>query len=136
MLAFIAGKVDMTFPNEVTPPMLKDVKQQAPQAICDLVPTNISINLIVNRETPPFDNPDISRAMALTLDRKAFVDILYQGEADIGGVLLPPPAGVWGLPADILKTTPGYGTDGQKTLPAAPQIMEDVSDLPCSPLTT
>jgi peptide/nickel transport system substrate-binding protein len=124
MLAFIAGKVDMTFPNEVTPPMLKDVKQQAPQAICDLVPTNISINLIVNRETTPFDNPDIRRAMALTLDRRAFVDILYQGEADIGGALLPPPAGVWGLPADILKTIPGYGTDVQKNRAEARQIME------------
>src|SRR5258708_5759785 len=124
MLAFIAGKVDMTFPNEVTPPMLKDVKQQAPQAICDLVPTNISINLIVNRETAPFDNPDIRRAMALTLDRRAFVNILYQGEADIGGALLPPPAGVWGLPADILKTIPGYGTAVQKNRAEARQIME------------
>jgi peptide/nickel transport system substrate-binding protein len=29
--------------------------------------------------------------MALALDRKAFVDILFQGKADISGAMLPPP---------------------------------------------
>src|SRR6202521_1649279 len=32
ILAFVAGKFDMTFPSEVTIPLLKDVKSQAPQA--------------------------------------------------------------------------------------------------------
>src|SRR5580704_5370679 len=38
ILAFIAGQFDLTFPFEVSIPMLKDVKQQAPNAICELVP--------------------------------------------------------------------------------------------------
>ena len=124
ILAFVAGKVDMTFPGELGPPHIKDVKQQAPQAICDLVPMNISLNLLVNRETAPFENPDIRRAMALSLDRKAFIDILAQGEGSIGGTLQPPPEGVWGLPADILKTIPGYGADVQTNRAEARQIME------------
>jgi hypothetical protein len=33
MLAFTAGKVDMTFPYGVS--LLKEVKSQAPQAICE-----------------------------------------------------------------------------------------------------
>ena len=33
MLAFTAGKVDMTFPYGVSIPLLKDIKSQAPQAI-------------------------------------------------------------------------------------------------------
>ena len=66
VLAFIAGKFDMTFPFEVTIPLLKDIKTQAPDAICDLAPGNASTNLIVNRDKPPFDNPDIRRAMSLT----------------------------------------------------------------------
>src|SRR5438445_6506109 len=49
ILAFIAGKFDMTFPFEVSIPLLKDIKTQAPQAVCDLVPGNASANLIVNR---------------------------------------------------------------------------------------
>jgi len=124
ILAFVAGKFDMTFPTEVTIPLLKDVKSQAPKAVCEVAPTNVSINLIVNRESPPFDNPDIRMAMALTLDRKAFVDILYEGQADIGGTMLPPPQGVWGLPPDILRTIPGYGPDVKKNRDEARRLMQ------------
>jgi peptide/nickel transport system substrate-binding protein len=124
ILAFIAGKFDMTFPNVVTVPSLKNVKAQAPQAICKLRPTNASLNLIVNRNVPPFDDGDLRRAMALALDRKAFVDILYQGQADIGGAMLPPPEGVWGLPKEILEAIPGYGPDVQKNRTEARAIME------------
>ena len=34
ILGFIAGKFDMTFPTEVSIPLLKDVKSQAPKAVC------------------------------------------------------------------------------------------------------
>ena len=124
ILAFVAGKFDMTFPTEVTIPLLKDVKSQAPKAVCEVAPTNVSVNLIVNRESPPFDNPDIRMAMALTLDRKAFVDILYEGQADIGGTMLPPPQGVWGLPPEILRTIPGYGPDVKKSRDEARKLMQ------------
>ena len=49
------------------------MKSQAPQAICELVPSNASTNLLVSREAPPFDNPDLRRALALALDRKSFI---------------------------------------------------------------
>jgi peptide/nickel transport system substrate-binding protein len=76
-LAFIAGKSDIDI--GVTIPVLKDVKNQAPQAICEEVTANVSRNLIVNRDAPPFDNPDLRRAMSLSLDRQAFIDILTEG---------------------------------------------------------
>jgi peptide/nickel transport system substrate-binding protein len=123
ILAFVAGKFDMTFPFEVSIPLLNDVKAQAPQATCELKPANATVNLIVNREKPPFDNPDLRRAMALALDRKAFVAILAEGMADIGGTLLPPPAGVWGMPPDMLKTIPGYGPDVAANRAEARKIM-------------
>ena len=40
--------------------------------------------MLVNRNKPPFDNAELRRAIALTLDRKAFLDILTQGKGDIG----------------------------------------------------
>jgi hypothetical protein len=40
ILGFIAGKFDMTFPTEVTVPLMKDIAGQAPQAVCDLVTNN------------------------------------------------------------------------------------------------
>jgi peptide/nickel transport system substrate-binding protein len=62
--------------------------------------------------------------MALTLDRKAFVDILFEGKADIGGTMLPLPAGVWGMPPEILETIPGYGPNVDKNRAEARNIME------------
>jgi peptide/nickel transport system substrate-binding protein len=123
ILSFIAGKFDMTFPFEVSIPLLKDVQSQAPQAICDLVPGNASTNLLVNRDKPPFDNPEIRRALMLSLDRKSFIDILAEGHGDIGGAMLPPPAGVWGMPLDFLATIPGYGPDVSKNRAEARAIM-------------
>ena len=109
VLAFVAGKVDMTFPTEMTAALVKDIKAQDPSAICEIAPINVSSNLIVNREKPPFDNLELRKALALALDRKAFIDIIFQGQADAGGTLLPPPEGVWGMPPEMLKTIPGYG---------------------------
>ncbi|HYM31777.1 MAG TPA: ABC transporter substrate-binding protein [Candidatus Cybelea sp.] len=124
ILAFIAGKFDMTFPTEVSIPLLKDVKTQSPKAVCVTAPTNVSTNLIVNREVAPFDNAEIRKAMALTIDRKAFIDILFEGQGDVGGTLQPGPEGVWGLPPDIMKTIPGYGPDVKANRAEARKIME------------
>jgi peptide/nickel transport system substrate-binding protein len=121
-LAFIAGKSDIDF--GVTIPALKDVKKQAPQAICEEVTANVSRNLIVNRDAPPFDNPDLRRAMSMSLDRKAFIDILTEGQGSVGGVMQPPPNGVWGMPPDMLMTLPGYNPDVQKNRAEARTIME------------
>ncbi len=124
MLAFAAGKFDMTFPFGVPIPLLKDVKSQVPQAICELVLDNGSRTMIVNRAVPPFDNADLRRAMALSLDRKAFVDILTEGQGVIGGAMLPPPEGVWGMPRDMLTTVPAYAADVQSTRNQARALME------------
>jgi peptide/nickel transport system substrate-binding protein len=76
ILGFAAGKFDMTWPYDVAIPLLKDPRAQAPQAICEVAPLNANRTLIINREVPPFDNPQIRRAMALSRDRKAFIDIM------------------------------------------------------------
>jgi peptide/nickel transport system substrate-binding protein len=124
MLAFVAGNLDITSPYDVTVAMLPDLKAQAPQAMCDLEPGNVSRNLLVNRDKPPFDNPDLRRAMALTLDRKSFVDIVTDGKGDIGGVMQPPPEGLWGMPPDVLQSLPGYGRDVGKNRADARALME------------
>jgi peptide/nickel transport system substrate-binding protein len=63
---------------------------------------------------PPFESSDLRQAMALSLDRQAFIGILTEGEGDIGGVMQPPPAGLWGMPPDVLQKLPGYGSDIEK----------------------
>ena len=126
-LAFVSGKVDMTFPYDLTVPLYKDVKSQAPDAICDLTPSGgVNRHLLINRAAAPFDNPLLRRAMGLSLDRQAFIDIVSEGEGEIGGVLQPQPGGRWGLAPEILRTLPGFDPNVGKNRAEARQIMESL----------
>jgi peptide/nickel transport system substrate-binding protein len=130
VLTFLAGKVDLTSPYFLQVPVVNDVKTQAPDAICNLVPVNVNRNVMMNREAPPFNDPDMRRAVALSLDRKAFVDTLTLGKGDFGGVMQPPPEGIWGMPPDMLRTLPGYDPDVQKNRAEARRIMERLGYAP------
>jgi peptide/nickel transport system substrate-binding protein len=55
LLAFVAGQNDIYF--GVSIPQLKDVKEQAPDAICEVLTPNVPRNLLVNPTAAPFDNP-------------------------------------------------------------------------------
>ena len=123
ILAFIAGNFDMTFPYEVTAPLVRDVKSQLPQAICEVVPLHDAPNVLLNR-TPPFDQPDLRRAVAMTLDRKAFIDILGEGQGDIGTAMLPGPEGLWEMPKEMMEKLPGYDPDVAKSRAAARELMK------------
>jgi peptide/nickel transport system substrate-binding protein len=122
LLSFIAGNEDVYF--GVTMPQSKDVKNQVPQAICDMTIPNVARNLIVNRDAPPFNNPELRRAISLTIDRQAFVDIIAEGQGAIGGVMQPPPEGVWGMPPYAMRNLPGYDPDVASSRAKARKIME------------
>ena len=136
MLGFVAGTFDMTYPTDVLVPLLRDIKKQDPEAICELRRTNVDTNLIINRDVAPFDNPDIRRALALTIDRKAFNDILNEGQGRIGASMLPGPEGVWGMPDEVLHTLTGYGPDVAKNRTEARAIMTKLGYGPDNMLKT
>src|SRR5438270_7289721 len=83
VLSFVARKNDLFSPHGVTIPLLKQIKDQAPQAICEVTPTNANRTLIINRDRPPFNDPDLRRAMALPLAAKAFIVIIADGQSDM-----------------------------------------------------
>ncbi|MBV9833773.1 MAG: peptide ABC transporter substrate-binding protein [Alphaproteobacteria bacterium] len=122
VLAFIAGKYDLTFPYEMTVQLVGDIKEQMPKAVCDISPMNVAANLLMN-PVPPFDDIEVRRAVAMTLDRKAFVDILTQGKGDVGGAMQPLPEGRWGLPDEELRKLPGYEPDIAKARDKARAIL-------------
>ncbi|HJU18200.1 MAG TPA: ABC transporter substrate-binding protein [Stellaceae bacterium] len=123
-LAFIAGKFDMTFPYSLSVPLMKTIESQVPKAVCEMAPTPNNRHLLVNYHKPPFNNPQLRHAMALSIDRQAFVDILAHGQGEVGGVLQPPPAGLWGLSPDQLRKLPGYGPDVKQNRAEARAIMQ------------
>jgi peptide/nickel transport system substrate-binding protein len=127
LLSFVAGRFDITFPWEVTIPQLRDVRRQSPRAVCETTSMNNSTNILLNRDAPPFDKTEIRRAVALALDRKAFI---AEGDGQIGGTMQPPSDGRWGLPADRLATIPGYGPDVEKNREEARAIMRQAGFSP------
>src|SRR5437870_5054948 len=130
ILAFASGKFDRYAQGILTLPLMKELKSQEPNAVCEVVPWNIPRQMLVNRDKPPFDNPELRRAMALTLDRKAFIDIVSDGEGSIGGAMMPPPAGSWGMPPEILHALPGSGPDVHKNRAEAREIMQKLGHGP------
>ncbi|PAY04161.1 peptide ABC transporter substrate-binding protein [Bradyrhizobium sp. UFLA03-84] len=135
MLAFATGDYDITFPSDVSIPLMKDVKARAPNAICEMTSTNLQINLLVNRVNPPFDNPEIRKAMSLALDRKAFNSILFEGTGRLGGAMQAKPEGEWGMPPEMLSTLMGYGPDTEKNLADAQAIMQKLGYSGAKPLS-
>ena len=124
ILGFVSGRYDMSSPYGVTIPLIKDVKAQSANAVCKVAAMNNNTNLILNRDAPPFDNPDVRRAMLLSLDRKAFIDIITQGQSDVGGVMEPAPNGVWGLRKEMYDQIVGYGPDVEKNRAEGREIMK------------
>jgi peptide/nickel transport system substrate-binding protein len=124
VLAFVAGEFDMTFTADITVPLMKDVIAQAPKATCSLVPTNVPVNILVNRDRPPFDNAQLRRAMALALDRQVYIDIVSGGKSSIAGNMMPPPEGLWGMPNEMLLKLPSYGPDVATQQAEARKIMQ------------
>ena len=134
ILAFIAGEFDMTASQDVSIPLLRDIQAQAPSARCEANPHNIQGQLLVNRDAAPFDDEKIRRAMMLTIDRKAFVDILSEGQDKIGGFMLSPPEGLWGLDPAQLADIPGFGPDVEKNREEARRLMGELGYGPQKPL--
>ncbi len=124
MLSFIAGKFDMTFPADVTVPLLEEHQaRRAPGAVHDARE---------RRQHQP-DHQPRGRALRRSedpachgadLDRESFIKILSEGEGQMGGALLPPPDGVWGLPPEKLKGLIGYG-DVEKSREEARALMKE-----------
>jgi len=135
-LAFFAGKFDMNTPYGVSKPTLKDFREQAPQAICEMTAVNVPRTMLINPHSAPFDNPDLRRAMTLAIDRQAFVEIITDGVGHVGATMLPPPEGVWGMPPETLRTLPGYDPDVAKNRAEARRIMEKLGYGPSHHLET
>ncbi|MCB1509554.1 MAG: ABC transporter substrate-binding protein [Hyphomicrobiaceae bacterium] len=134
ILAFTAGEFDLTFVTDVSVPLMREVASKAPKAICKLVATGVSTNLIVNSTAAPFNNPKIRTAMALTIDRDAFIKILSEGKFNKGTAMLPGPEGRWSMPKALMEQIPGYGKDIAASRAKARKIMESLGYTKDKPL--
>jgi peptide/nickel transport system substrate-binding protein len=89
LLGFVAGKFDTV--TGVTVPLLKDVKSQAPQAVCEVADQRAAYAARQPGGTP-FDNRE--RRAVLGLDRVLSTSSPWEWRHL--WVMLPAPEGVWG----------------------------------------
>lgn len=83
------------------------------QAGQDPVQTFISVTM--NVERPPFDNPDIRRAVSAALNRQQYIDLVYGGDAQANGIVHWP-QGAYALPPEELEQLQPFDPDMSKTL--------------------
>ena len=136
MLSFLSGEFDMTGTSVVLNPLqIKDVHAKIPNAVCSTTGSMVTGVVLMNHKAPPFDNPKVRRAISLALDRNAFVAAQHGG-GRVGGVMMSPPYGAWGLTPAQLEAIPGYGKDVEKNRAEARKLMEEAGFGPGKPLKT
>ena len=108
ILAFVAGKFDMTFADRRDDPAAEGrARRRRRRRSASCAPTNVSANLIVNRDKPPFDNAESAPGDGAGARPQGLHRHPERGQGDIGGAMLPPPEGVWGMPPEMLRDAAG-----------------------------
>jgi peptide/nickel transport system substrate-binding protein len=107
--AIQAGRQDIAYPLESSKTIAEEVKQANPRIVLVETSSNVNDNILLNFRRPIFQDPGIRRAISLAVDRKAYIQAGRQGAAISGGVMLPKPYGVWGLPEAAQAKLPGFG---------------------------
>ncbi len=130
-LAFMAGDTDIYTPSAT---LYKEVKAKLPDAICEVGLSYAYTRLLINPVVPPFGDARVRKAMALTIDRDAVVITKGAGLDRIGGELMPPPEGEWGLDKADLASIPSYGPDLEKKREEARKLMREAGYGPDKPL--
>jgi peptide/nickel transport system substrate-binding protein len=131
--ALQAGQVDIAFPFDTTKIIAETLKKTNPDMVIVETSQNVNENILINFEKPPFDNPKLRLAINLAMDRRAYIQAVYQGGGIIGGAMLPKPYGVWGLPEEELVKLPGYGDPVQQK-EEAKKILAELGYGPNNPL--
>ena len=131
--AIQAGRQDIAYPLETSKTIAEEVKHAVPGIVLVETSDNVNDNILVNFRKPIFQDPRIRRAISLAVDRKAYVAAGRQGAAIPGGVMLPKPYGVWGLPEQEQAKLPGFG-DAAKDRAEAQKLLAEAGYGPGKPL--
>jgi peptide/nickel transport system substrate-binding protein len=133
MSALQAGKLDVSFPGEMSKTIADQIKKAVPQMVVTTVGQTVSDNIIMNVKKPPFDNLKVRLAVSHAIDRRGMIQAVHQGGAVPGAALPPKPWGIWGIAEQGLAALPGYGKpDDEKA--KARKIMAGLGYSPEKPL--
>jgi peptide/nickel transport system substrate-binding protein len=107
--ALQTGRVDVALPGDTPKSIADQLKTSAPQILTTQVGTGVVDELLFNAGKPPFDNARLREAVSRAIDRRGYVEAVYQGGAVLGGPMAPRPYGVWSLTDKEVAALPGNG---------------------------
>jgi peptide/nickel transport system substrate-binding protein len=131
--ALLSGQIDMSFPTDGSVTLRDEIKAAHPGMTIVQLPQGLQDNLLVNTRRPPYDDVRVRRALAFALDRAGMIKSIHRGAAILGGALLPPPYGQWGLTGPELAALPGYGDPAQDKAQAR-RLLAEAGYGPAHPL--
>lgn len=111
--AFISGQIDDYDPE--TRREVEQLQSQIPDLQLFESPANTFISVTMNPTRSPWDNEQVRKAMNLALNRQQYVDVVFEGDAQVNG-LVHWPLGDYALPPDELEQLQPYDPEGAKEL--------------------
>ncbi len=78
-------------------------------------PVNTFISVTMNIDRPPFDNPDIRKAIMHSINRQQYVDLVYGGDAQANGIIHWP-QGAYALSPEELDELQPFDPEKSKEL--------------------
>ena len=79
--------------------------------------------LLLNSTRPPFDNPQLRHAINMGIDRKAYIEVVHNGNAEASLYL---DTGGWGLTAGEIWDMPGFRQPKDEDLAEARRIVQEL----------
>ncbi len=124
-----AAKADKVMLWDTWPPMRKTQADELQRARGDKVeifqwPINTIFVTYMNTTRPPFNDPDMRRAVNLAIDRQELVAKALEGAGTPCAILDPKLVGDFALPLDEVKKTPGCRQPKDQDIAEAKKLVE------------
>ena len=114
---------------------MKDIQSQLPKAICELQPTNNSIQPDRQpRRRRRSTTPRSARRWRWRSTARPSTTSSPRARPRSAASCCPGPEGSWGMPPEVVAALPGYGADVEQSRAEARKIMEGLGYGPSNPL--
>ena len=120
--AFITGRVELNRASwsQDNGPIVREMEEKGQVVIRPYSTFCGPQGLLLNTTTPPFNNPRLREAINLALDRRAYIEVVHNGNAEAALYL---DTGGWGLAAEEIWQLPGFRQPKDQDLAEARKIM-------------
>ena len=122
--AFITGRLHWpgVAPAVVNPSNEKQVRDAIPGVTLNKAPSGTYYSLL--KQTAPFTDARVRRAIRLVYDRPEFVQVALAGDGNPYNVDILPSSSIWAMPAEEAKLLPGWRLPKDQDLAEARSLMQ------------